>query len=396
MTRLAYFDLANGISGDMALSALVGAGRPLDAPVADAIHKAVASLDLGASVSFVDDERGGIACVRAEVTTDGRRHTAKGLREAIERSDTSERARTTALRSLDALVEAEARVHGVDPDDVHLHELASADTAVDLLGAAVGLETLEVDRVAAAPVPVPAGWIAAEHGPLPLPTPVTLELLAGARLKGVDADKELVTPSGAAILVGHAATFGPLPEMTLAATGIGGGRRKGERPNICRVLVGDAYETAGPTIETCVLLETNIDDQTPEWIGHAIERLIAEGVLDAWVQPIVMKKSRPAFQVGVLVRTEDESRIAARMFHLTTTLGIRRRTITRYALEREWLTVLIEGHEIRVKVARLDGDVTNVAPEFADCVTVADATGIRPADVYEHAASLARAELGRA
>ncbi|MEX2394153.1 MAG: LarC family nickel insertion protein, partial [Actinomycetota bacterium] len=205
-----------------------------------------------------------------------------------------------------------------------------------------------------------------------------------------------VTPSGAAILVAHDTTYGPVPEMTLLASGIGGGRRRSERPNICRVLIGEAVDASGPLVEVCVLLEANIDDQTPEFVGHAIERLVAEGALDAWVQPIVMKKSRPAFLVSVLVRPDDEERISARMFHLTTTLGLRRRTSTRYALDRERLTVEVEGHEVRVKVGRLGTDVTNVAPEFADCVTVADATGIRPTDIYERATALAHAQLARA
>jgi hypothetical protein len=391
MTRLAYFDLANGISGDMALAALVSAGRRIGADVERPVADAIASLTLSCTVSFVDDERRGIACLRAEVKTDDARHQPRALREAISHSDTSARARSRALEALDVLVGAEARVHGTSPEDVHLHELASADTAVDLLGAAVALDALGVDEVAAAAVPVPSGWITSEHGALPLPAPVVLELLHGARLVGVDATKELVTPSGAAILVAHGATFGPLPDVTLAAVGVGGGTRDTERPNICRVLVGErATEPSRARLETCVLLEANIDDQTPESIGHALEVLMASGALDAWITPIVMKKSRPAFALSVLVAPSDEERIAGDVFRHTTTIGLRRREVVRRALEREQLLVNVRGHAVRVKVARLGGDVVNVAPEFEDCASVAAQTGGRLEDLYEEASLRAR------
>lgn len=387
MTRLAYFDLANGVSGDMTLACLAHAGRRLAAPVEEAIVDAVASLPLEAAVSFVDEERGGIACLRAEVKTGDARHMADELRSALEAARVSDRARSLALRALGLLVEAEAVVHNVDPEDVHLHELSSIDTAADLIGAAVGLEVLGVDRVASAPVPVPGGWVSSEHGALPLPAPATLEILRGVRLKGVDEDQELVTPSGAAILVAAGARFGPLPEMTLLATGIGAGSRIGARPNICRVLIGDS--AAGTPTEVCVLLEANIDDQTPEAIAHAIESLIAQGALDAWVTPIVMKKSRPAFQVCVLTAAGDEARLTDSFFRLTTTLGIRRREATRSVLEREEIVVEIEGHTVRVKIGRLRGDVVNVAPEFADCAAVSDATGLLLKDVFARATAAA-------
>lgn len=388
MSRTAYFDLANGISGDMTLAALASVGRDLGIDVEQAIVEAVCALDLDCSVTFVEDERGGLACLRAEVTTDGTRHAAARLREAASAS-----ASPRAVAALDLLVEAEARVHGVDPSEVHLHELASADTAADLLGATVALELLGVESVAAAPVPVPSGWIRSGHGPLPLPAPVTLELLRGATLRGVDADNELVTPSGAAILVAHGATFGPMPELVLEGIGTGAGARTSERPNICRVLVGSQTATHIGRIESCVLLETNIDDQTPEGIAHAVESLIAGGALDAWVTPIVMKKSRPAFQLSVLVRAADESRIAEELFRLTTTLGVRRRATTRFVLDREEIVVDMDGHSARVKVGRLRGEVLNVAPEFVDCVRVSDATGVPVKDVYARATQLARHAL---
>lgn len=389
--RVAYFDLANGISGDMAIAALAHAGRRCGVDVEAAIVEAVASIPLSCDVTFVDDERRGLACLRAEVKTDGAKHQPAALRDAIEHATVSDHSRNRALAALEALVGAEARVHGAAPEDVHLHELASADTAADLVGAAVALDILRIDTVSSAPVPVPSGWITAEHGALPLPAPVVLELLTGATLCGVDARSELVTPSGAAILVAHGATFGALPELTLEAVGIGGGTRDTERPNVCRVLIGEAAssETAA-RVETCVLLETNIDDQTPEALGHAIELLLERGALDAWVTPIVMKKSRPAFALSILTTPDDEERIANEVFRHTSTIGLRRRTSARRVLEREIVTVQVAGHHVRVKIARLAGDVVNVAPEHDDCASVARATNTPLSDVYADAAATAR------
>jgi uncharacterized protein (TIGR00299 family) protein len=392
MTRLAYFDLASGVSGDMTIAALADAGRRLGVEVQQQIADAVASLGLGCSVTFVDDERGGIACLRAEVKAGDQTYTPSELNTALEQADVADTPRRRALRGLDALVAAEAVVHGTSIDDVHLHELGSADTAADLIGAAAGLHALDVTTVAAASVPVPTGHIETEHGRLPLPAPVTLELLTGALLRGVEATTELVTPTGAAILIAHGARFGPLPEMTLEATGVGGGTRDTETPNICRLLVGMPSSSVA-NVDTVVLFETNIDDQTPESLGHAVETLIRAGALDAWVTPIVMKKTRPAFLLSVLVRPADEAHIVDGLFRHTTTLGVRRRETTRWSLDRSELYVRIEGHDVRVKVATLGNDTVNVAPEFGDCVDVATRTGRSVDEVYEHAKALASSLL---
>jgi len=393
-SRLAYFDLASGASGDMIIAALADAGRRLGVDAQSAIVDAVASLALGCGVTFIDDERGGLACLRAEVKTSDASYGPSQLREAIERADLPDAPRRRALRGLDELVRAEAVVHGTGLEDVHLHELGSADTAADLVGASVGLHSIDIAHVAAAPVPMPSGWIDAAHGRLPLPAPVTLELLNGTTVRGVDASHELVTPTGAAILVAHDTTFGPLPELALQATGVGGGTRDTEQPNICRVLIGTRAGLPGARSEQIVLLETNIDDQTPESLGHAVETLLAVGALDAWIAPILMKKTRPAFLLSVLVEPADEARLVEALFRHTTTLGVRRRETTRWALERSELHVRVDEGDVRVKIAILSEEVVNVAPEFGDCVDVAKRTGRSVDDVYNEATSAARRALG--
>ena len=373
----------------MIIAALADAGRRLGIDVEGAVTGAVTSLGMGSTVEFVDDERGGLACVRAEVKTDDAVHSPARLREAIGRADVDHVVRRRALNALDELVAAEAVVHGSSPDDVHLHELGTADTPCDLIGAGAAFHALAITDVAAAPVPVPMGWIKSAHGHLPLPAPVTLELLKGATLRGVDASSELVTPTGAAILMAHGTSFGPLPEMHLRATGVAGGSRDTERPNICRVLVGSRAEATGPRLETCVLLETNIDDQTPQAIGHAVETIIAAGALDAWVTPILMKQTRPAFLLSVLVSPSDEATVVERVFRDTTTLGIRRRETTRWLLERSEAIVRVHGLDVRVKIALLGDEVVNIAPEFRDCVAVADQSGIPVKEIYAQASAIA-------
>lgn len=394
MTRIAYLDLAHGASGDMLMAALAHAGRRLGTDVETVISDAVASLEPPCAVSFVDDERSGIACLRADVKTDERTFRPDELAAAIGNARVPDGVRAHALRGLDLLLRAEAAVHGRELDDVHLHELGSSDTAADLVGVAAGLGALRAEILFAAPVPVSRGWIAAAHGKLPAPAPVTLEILAGARVRGVDDDGELVTPTAAAVLVSHDARFDALPAMELLATGVGAGTRITDVPNICRVLVGTTDATSPASrIDTAVLLETNIDDQSPQGIARAAEVALAEGALDAWVTPVVMKKSRAAFVVSVLVRPADERRIVHSLFRETTTIGIRRRETTRWVLDREELHVEVDGQPVRVKVARLDGDVVNVAPEFDDCVAAAGLSGTTAEEVRERAGEAARRVL---
>jgi uncharacterized protein (TIGR00299 family) protein len=388
MSRIVYFDLASGAGGDMLTASLAHAG---EAHVASVVERAVADLGLGCKLAFHTVQRGGIAALHAEVTTGGESFSAETLRAAIRDTTAGDRAKQRALATIDLLVAAEARVHGVDEGDVHLHELGSADTAADAIGAAVAIEALGIESVAAAPVPIPRGWTSSHHGPLPIPAPATLEILRGARLEGVDATAELVTPTAAAVLVAHECDFRELPPMMLEAVGTGAGTAERSMPNVCRAFVGTAVAT--PVRERVVQLETNIDDQTPETLAHAAERLLEAGALDAWVTPIVMKKSRPAFQLSVLARAETEAELVDVLFRETTTLGVRRRETERWVADRAHITVEIDGHHIAVKVARVGGAVVSVSPEFGDCVRIASASGVPMKDVYARAAAEARRVL---
>lgn len=388
MTRCVHFDLASGASGDMLMACLTDAGRRLGTDIDTAVTTAIESLGLGCSVTFVDDVRAGLACRRADVKTGDETLAPHELADAIRRCDLPETARDRALSALEALVAAEASVHGCAPEEVHLHELGSPDTAADLAGVCAGLHALGIDSVSCGPAPVPSGWIRSRHGDLPLPAPVTLELLRGARLRGVDADTELLTPTAAALLTTYDA-FGPLPAMRLEAVGTGGGTRDLERPNVCRALLGTREDARGDV----VLLEANIDDQTPETLGHAVGLLLSAGALDAWIVPAVMKKSRPGFQLCVLTGREEESPVVEAIFTHTTTLGVRRSELTRWTLERSVVVVEVGDESVDVKVGRYRGRLVNVAPEFEDCARAAGRLAISVEEVMQRAAAAARARL---
>jgi len=255
-----------------------------------------------------------------------------------------------------------------------LHELGAVDTLVDVCGAMTMLDELGVERVVCSPLPFSRGLVDAAHGVLPVPAPAALALLVGAPLAGVDAEDELVTPTGAAVAATVAASWGLLPPLTLDAVGYGAGTRDlRDRPNVLRVLVGEASATAiEPDV---VLLETNLDDLNPQLVPDAVERCQAAGALDVWVTPAQMKKGRPGVVLAALARPEREVSVAQAMLAETTTLGVRIAPMRRIELEREERTVTVAGVPVRIKVGRLDGRIVNVAPEHDDCVAVARATG---------------------
>jgi uncharacterized protein (TIGR00299 family) protein len=371
VTRVAYLDCIGGIAGDMLLAALVDAGAS-----PERLTEIPSLLDIDAHVEVTRVSRQGVAALRVDVTPGGEQsHTPyAAIRVRVERSSLSGRARGRALDAFARLAAAEGRIHSVPADDVELHELGSTDTLVDVCGAMTLLDELAIDRVACSPLPYSRGVVPSRHGTLPVPAPATLELLVGAPLVGVDSDAELVTPTGAAIAAAVATSWGELPSMTLDAIGYGAGRRElPGRPNVLRVLLGEARSDAGE--RDVVLLETNLDDLNPELVPDAVERCSAAGALDVWVTPVQMKKGRPGIVLSALARAEREAFVAEAMLSETTTLGVRIAPLRRVELEREERTVIVAGSPVRIKVGRLDGRIVNVAPEHDDCVAVAQATG---------------------
>ncbi|HEU4354432.1 MAG TPA: nickel pincer cofactor biosynthesis protein LarC [Actinomycetota bacterium] len=393
MTRLAYLDCIGGVAGDMLLAALLDAGAPSERLTE--LPAALGLADVRLEVTRVS--RGGIAALHVDVVEPegGLPRSAPELRAAIERSSIRARPKERALAALDRLIAVEARVHGVIPEDVRLHELGSADTLVDLCGGFVLLEALGIERVVCSPLPYARGLVDVEHGILPSPTPAVLALLEGADLVGVQTAGELVTPTGAAIVAEACAAWGPLPPMTLEHVGHGAGTRDlPDRPNVLRVVVGEAAE-AVPAADV-VLLEAGLDDLVPELVPDAVGRCFEAGAVDVWTTPIHMKKGRPGVVVSALARPDSERAVARALLEHSSTLGVRVADLRRYELERERREVDVDGHAVGVKLGVLDGRVVNVAPEHDDCARVALATG-RPVKQVWAAALAAGQELyGRA
>jgi pyridinium-3,5-bisthiocarboxylic acid mononucleotide nickel chelatase len=292
----------------------------------------------------------------------------------------SERAKQTASEIFRELGAAEAKVHNVAVDNIHFHEVGAADAIVDIVCAAVGAELLQVEQFVCSPLNVGSGTVSCAHGVLPVPAPATLELLKGAPIYSGEIQKELITPTGAAIVKVIVSSFGPRPVMTVEKIGYGAGSRDfANQANLVRISIGEAQPEAEPghhagnhvAEEEIAILETNLDDLNPQLIGYIVEQALAEGALDVFTTPVQMKKNRPGTLLTILARSEHEERLRALLFRESSTLGVRTRHERRYALARRHETVVTPWGEIRMKVASLNGTVSQYAPEYEDCRRIA-------------------------
>jgi hypothetical protein len=394
--RLLYFDCIAGISGDMALGALIDAGADLEP-----IRKGLEGLPVESFELDVEQvESGGIRATKVNVrtSTDGLIRTYASIRSLLDMAEMPLDAKAMAQRIFRRLAEAEAVVHRRDLDQVTFHEVGAVDSIVDIVGTSLALASLKVDRVFASAVPTGMGMVKTEHGLLPIPAPAVMELLRGAPIYSRNVSVELVTPTGAAILAALVEGFGEIPHMRIEHVGYGAGTARLDFPNVVRVVVGEADPSATVAADTVsgseLVLETNVDDLNPELYAYVLERLFAAGAQDAWLTPIVMKKGRPAVTISVLASPSREEAIRQVLFRETGTLGIRSSVVDKQALEREWVEVATRNGSVRVKIGRLEGNTVTVAPEFEDCVKVAREAGVPAREVYEEATRLAREAIG--
>jgi uncharacterized protein (TIGR00299 family) protein len=385
--RIGYFDCFSGISGDMTLGALADAGVD-----PRAIQSAVASLGLPCELTFETVRRGGFRANYAKVIAPpehAHRHLHH-IEAMIDKSTLSPRQNELAKRIFLKLGEAEAAAHGIDIKKVHFHEVGAVDSIVDIVGSAVGLDLLGVERFEASPLPTGRGWVRAAHGKMSLPAPGTAELLKGVPLADSDVEMELTTPTGAAIVTTVAERFGPLPAMTIESIGLGAGTRDlPDQGNILRLFVGTIALPAES--DRVWVLETNLDDLPGEVVGYATAQVMAAGALDAFVTPIQMKKNRPGVMVTVLCGEDQIVAMEEILFRETTTLGVRRYPVSRHKLKRQATEVETAFGPIRGKLGWLDGRPPTFSPEHDDCARVAAERGVALRDVYNaaHAAYLA-------
>ena len=296
------------------------------------------------------------------------------IRGIIRKAAISDGAKTLAVAVFEALGVAEAKIHDTTVEQVHFHEVGAVDAMVDIVCAAVGIDSLKLDEIVCSPLNVGGGTVKCAHGTLPVPAPATLELLKDAPVYSSGIQFELVTPTGAAIVKTLAKRFAPFPAMKMEKTGYGAGTRDFVGcANVMRLTIGESQPefTAGIPRDTITVLEANIDDLNPQVFGYVMDRLLEEGALDAFGLPVQMKKNRPGMLLTVLCRNQDVAKLTDLIFMETTTLGVRQREERRQALAREWVTIATRWGDVRVKVASMNGTVTNYAPEYEDCRRIA-------------------------
>jgi uncharacterized protein (TIGR00299 family) protein len=367
--KIAYFDCLSGAGGDMIVASLIDAGAD-----ADALRDKLAALNVGGySLSVERVNKQGFAAMRYHVELDEpsqqpHRHL-KDIIEILDRSAVPMKVKQRATRIFERLAEAEANVHGTTVEKIHFHEVGAVDAIVDVVGAVLALDLLGVERMVCSPIPVGSGTVTCDHGVMPVPAPATAELLRGVPLSACDEPGELTTPTAAAVLTTLATGFGPLPSMTVTAIGYGAGTRDGQRvPNVLRVMIGET--TDDPDTDAITVLETNLDDATPELVAHCMERLLSQGALDVYAVPIHMKKSRVGVMLTVLCSHDQAAAMEAILFAETTTFGVRRQSVTRTIMRRRHETVTTPFGDLRVKIGERGGVVT-VSPEYEDCKAAA-------------------------
>jgi uncharacterized protein (TIGR00299 family) protein len=424
--RIAYLDCFSGISGDMFLGSLVDAGVS-----PHLLEETVAALNLGARLEISRVMRSGISATKVDVWVDEEKdmpreeywaqrdaehgathsghdhahehshdhshdhysdHAADGeeahhshdhqhehrglieIREIISAAAISKASKATAISIFEALGAAEAKIHNMPAEQVHFHEVGAVDAMVDIVCASVGAEALGVDAIVCSALNVGGGTVKCAHGTFPVPVPATVEILRGAPVYSSGVQVELVTPTGAAIVRTLATRFSAFPEMKIEKSGYGAGSRDFPgHPNVVRLVIGEVATTlaAKTTSETITVLEANLDDLNPQVFGYVMDRLLEEGALDAFGMPVQMKKNRPGTLLTVLCKPEDAAKLTQLIFTETTTLGVRRRDEVRQALARRWENVRTQWGEVRIKIASMNGAVTNYAPEYEDCRRIA-------------------------
>jgi pyridinium-3,5-bisthiocarboxylic acid mononucleotide nickel chelatase len=389
VARIAYFDCFSGVSGDMVLGALLDLGLPLEglrnalgslaidygAVAADRVLRAGVSATkfrvhqhaaAGAHRDHQHDQRG----AHAHRDDHSQHHTLAQIAAAIDRSALPADGKARAKRLFQRLGEAEAAIHQLPLERVHLHEVGAIDSIIDIVGVVHGMEWLAAGKVIVSPLNVGGGTVECTHGTFPVPAPATARLLQNVPIYGGAPATELVTPSGALLVTEYATEFAALPPLRIHSIGYGAGDKDFPRhPNVLRVVVGDA-EAAAAT-EEIVVLECEIDDMNPQLFGPLMDRLHGSGALDVLYAPVQMKKNRPGTLVTVVARPEDRQRLTGILFAETTTIGVRYRDMRRERLEREVRTIATPLGPMRVKIATREGTVLNVSPEFEDCARAA-------------------------
>lgn len=376
MAKIAYLDCSSGISGDMLLAALLDAGLERDLLLNELRKLPLAGYEFRCARVL----RGSLTGTQVEIDVpqpQPERHLGE-IRQLLEGSALTEAVRTQALKMFERLAEVEGKLHGKPAAEIHFHEVGAVDAILDIVGACVGLELLEIDELSCSPLNVGGGQVETAHGTLPVPAPATAELLKGAPIYSSGVEGELVTPTGAVIVATLASSFGPMPPIKVARIGYGAGSRDySGHPNIARLFVGERAEVSDSEsrvtnpANVVTVIEANVDDMSPQLYGYLVERALDAGALDITCSSIQMKKNRPGLEISVLCVPERAEGLAQLLFEETTTIGLRIHEAGRLVLDREVVKVETPYGTVRVKIAKRAGKVINVSPEYEDCQRLA-------------------------
>ena len=389
--KAAYFDCYSGASGDMILGALMDAGLELEVLKAQIAQLGLAHYDLQVKQVTKRGMRGSQAVVI--VDEDHHHHHHRHLHhieEIIGNSNLSTSVKTGSIRIFRRLAEAEAHVHGTSMDKIHFHEVGAMDAIIDVVGAVAGMEALGIEQIYCSALHVGRGTIQCAHGTLPVPAPATAELIRGKPIYSTGVQGELLTPTGAAILTTLAADFGPMPALKVESVGYGAGVSEPAIPNLLRVIIGQCQdEVHGYLMERVAVLETNIDDMNPQMYDYLIQKLLHMGALDVLLFPVQMKKNRPATQVKVICPLDMIEVISDVLIRETTSIGLRWRIENRMKAERSVEEMQTRFGPLKFKIARINGTVINVTPEYDDCKRVALDNNVALKEVMEAARAMA-------
>jgi uncharacterized protein (TIGR00299 family) protein len=391
--RAVYFDCYSGISGDMILGALVDLGVDLKK-----IRAGLKSLGLskGYEIKSRVVQRGLISGTKVDVVlkpvkrSHGRHFST--IKNLIEKSELPDKVKSDSIEIFHRIAKSEAKVHHTSIEKVHFHEVGAVDSIVDIVGGALAMELLNVERVFSSPLNVGEGFVECEHGTLPVPAPATLNLLEGIPCFSSGIQKELTTPTGAGMIGFFADKFQSLPKMKIIKTGYGAGDHVIENsPNMLRIILGE-LEGRGES-ECMTIVETNIDDMNPEFYDHLMDMLFKAGAVDVFFTPVSMKKNRPAVKLSVMVLSEKREQISKIILSETSTFGVRYFEVNRTTLDREIQTVKTPHGSVKVKVGSLDGSLLKISPEYEDCKKIARKEKLPIKEVYEEVLRLAHSKL---
>lgn len=382
MKKIAYFDCFSGISGDMTLGVLVDLGLE-----PETLKGELSKLNIhGYEIIFNKIQKHGISATKVDIELEGHNHHhgrhLNDIIKLISESQLCDDIKTIAIKIFTRLGEAEAKVHNVDIEKIHFHEVGAIDSILDIVGSAIGIRVLGIDKIYSSPLPLGQGFAKSAHGVIPIPAPATVELLRGIPAKPTEIYAELVTPTGAAIISTLADSFGPIPDMVIENVGYGAGTKDfPEQPNLLRVIVGTSkniYEN-----DTVNIIETNIDDMSPQIYDLLMDKLFSIGAFDVFLTPIIMKKNRPAIKLTVLVDNAKLQEACACILSETTTMGVRIYEANRKKLNREMSEIETEYGKVRVKLGKIADEVIKIIPEYDDCKRLAQENNVPIMKVHQ-------------